>query len=162
MQKIIPCLWFDKNAEEAVNFYLSIFPDAEICQTSHYGNVGQDQHGMPAGTVMTIEFKLNGQRFTALNGGPVFQFNAAISLQVYCKTQEEIDYYWDHLGKDGDESAQVCGWLKDKYGLSWQIVPEILNEWIQDRDRSKSDRVMAALLKMKKLDLSALEKAWKE
>ncbi|KTC75940.1 DNA binding protein [Legionella birminghamensis] len=161
MQKIVPCLWFDKNAEEAVNFYLQIFRGSKIVQVSHYGEVGQEQHGMPAGTVMTIEFELNGQRFTALNGGPIFKFNEAVSLQIYCKTQEEIDYYWQHLGEDGDKSAQQCGWLKDKFGFSWQIVPEILNEWMQDKDRAKANRVMQALLQMKKLDLNALEKAWK-
>jgi predicted 3-demethylubiquinone-9 3-methyltransferase (glyoxalase superfamily) len=161
-QKITPCLWFDSNAEEAVNFYTSIFKNSRIGKISRYGEAGYEIHGKPAGTVLTVEFELNGQAFTALNGGPMFKFNEAISLQVSCESQEEVDYYWEKLSEGGDENAQVCGWLKDKYGLSWQIVPTVLGEMLQDKDTEKSGRVMEALLKMKKLDIEILKEAYNQ
>src|SRR5574341_1281654 len=156
MQKITPCLWFDNNAEEAVNFYTSIFKNSKIGKISRYGEAGYEIHGKPAGTVMTIEFELNGQVFTALNGGPIFKFNEAISFQVNCETQEEVDYYWEKLSEDGDEKAQQCGWLKDRYGVSWQVVPRVLLEMINDPDHEKSQRAMAAMLRMKKIDIGEL------
>ncbi|HEY2986285.1 MAG TPA: VOC family protein, partial [Candidatus Binatia bacterium] len=146
MQKITPCLWFDSNAEEAVNFYTAIFKNSKIGNISRYGEAGYEIHGKPAGTVLTIEFELNGQAFTALNGGPMFKFNEAVSFQVGCESQEEVDYYWEKLSAGGDKKAQQCGWLKDKYGLSWQIVPAILGQMLQDKDAKKSERVMKALL----------------
>ena len=162
MQKITPCLWFDSNAEEAVNFYTSIFKNSKIGNISRYGEAGYEIHGKPAGTVLTMEFELNGQAFTALNGGPMFKFNEAISFQVNCESQEEVDYYWGKLSEGGDEKAQVCGWLKDKYGLSWQIVPTVLGEMLQDKDAEKSGRVMEALLKMKKIDIRTLKEAYEQ
>lgn len=162
MQKITPCLWFDSNAEEAANFYISIFKNSKIGKISRYGKEGYEIHGKPEGTVLTVEFELNGQTFTALNGGPVFRFNEAISFQVQCKSQNEVDYYWQKLSKGGDEKAQQCGWLKDKYGVSWQIVPTVLGEMLQDKDPKKSGKVMNALLQMKKIDIRTLEKAYEE
>jgi len=162
MQKITPCLWFDSNAEEAVNFYTSIFKNPKIGNISRYGEAGYEFHGKPAGTVLTMEFELNGQAFTALNGGPTFKFNEAISFQVSCESQEEIDYYWGKLSEGGDEKAQQCGWLKDKYGVSWQIVPTVLGEMLQDKDAEKSERVMSALLQMKKLDIKTLKQAYQK
>jgi predicted 3-demethylubiquinone-9 3-methyltransferase (glyoxalase superfamily) len=159
MQKITPCLWFDSNAEEAVNFYTSVFKNSKIGNISRYGEAGHEIHGKPAGTVLTIEFELDGQAFTALNGGPMFKFNEAVSFQVGCESQEEIDYYWDKLSADGDNKAQQCGWLKDKYGLSWQIVPNVLSAMLLDKDAKKSERVMKALLQMKKLDIETLKQA---
>jgi predicted 3-demethylubiquinone-9 3-methyltransferase (glyoxalase superfamily) len=160
MQKITPCLWFDSNAEEAVNFYTSIFKNSKIGKISRwYGEAGYEIHGRPAGTVLTIEFELDGQTFTALNGGPTFKFNEAISFQVSCEKQEEVDYYWEKLSEGGDEKAQQCGWLKDKFGLSWQIVPTALGKMLADNDTNKTDRVMTALLKMKKVDIETLEHA---
>jgi predicted 3-demethylubiquinone-9 3-methyltransferase (glyoxalase superfamily) len=160
MKKITPCLWFDSNAEEAANFYTSIFKNSKIGKISRYGKEGYEIHGKPAGTVLTVEFELNGQTFTALNGGPVFKFNEAISFQVNCESQSELDYYWDKLSQGGDEKAQQCGWLKDKYGVSWQIVPVVLAEMMQDKNAEKSERVMKALLQMKKLDIKTLEQAY--
>ena len=160
MQEITPCLWFDSNAEEAVNFYTSVFKKSKIGKISRYGEEGYEIHGKPAGTVLTVEFELNGQSFTALNGGPVFKFNEAISFQVSCKSQKEVDYYWEKLSTGGDEKAQQCGWLKDKYGLSWQIVPTVLGEMLQDKVTKKSERVMKALLQMKKLDIKKLKQAY--
>jgi len=159
MQTITPCLWFDSEAEEAAKFYTSIFKNSKIGKISRYGKEGFEFHGKPAGTAMTVEFEINGQAFTALNGGPVFKFNEAISLQVYCDTQEELDLYWAKLSEGGDEKAQQCGWLKDKYGLSWQIVPSILPKLMTDADAAKSQRVMKALLQMKKLDINRLQQA---
>jgi predicted 3-demethylubiquinone-9 3-methyltransferase (glyoxalase superfamily) len=155
-------LWFDRNAEEAVNFYTSIFKNSKIGKVARYTEAGYEIHRMPAGTVLTIEFELHGQSFTALNGGPVFKFNEAVSFQVNCDSQEELDYYWAKLSAGGDPSSQQCGWLKDKFGLSWQIVPTILGELLHGKDAKKSDRVMAALLKMKKLDINALKQAANE
>lgn len=160
MQKITPCLWFDSNAEEAVKFYTSIFKKSKIRKIARYGEEGYEIHRRPAGTVMTIEFDLNGQTFTALNGGPVFKFNEAISFQVSCKSQRELDYYWGKLSKGGDARAQQCGWLKDKYGVSWQIVPAVLGEMLKGKDAEVSGRVMKALLRMKKLDIKKLKQAY--
>lgn len=162
MQKITPCLWFDSNAEEAVKFYASVFKNSKIGKISRYGKEGFEIHGKPAGTVLTVEFKLNGQTFTALNAGPEFKFNEAISLQVHCKSQKEVDYYWEKLFQGGDKNAQQCGWLKDKYGLSWQIVPTVVSKMLLDKDVRRSDRVMKALLQMKKIDIGALQRAYEE
>jgi predicted 3-demethylubiquinone-9 3-methyltransferase (glyoxalase superfamily) len=159
IQKITPCLWFDDQAEEAAKFYTSIFHNSKLGAINYYCEAGQDVHGKPAGTVMTIAFELDGQRFTALNGGPIFKFNEAISLQVNCETQEEVDSYWQKLSEGGDEKAQQCGWLKDKYGVSWQIVPRVLTEMLGDADTGKSQKVMTAMLKMKKINISELKQA---
>ena len=159
MQRITTNLWFDKEAEEAAKYYTSIFKNSKIGRISHYGKEGFEIHGGKEGTVLTIEFELDGQTFLALNGGPLFKFNEAVSLIVNCDTQEEVDYYWEKLGKGGDPKSQQCGWLKDKYGLSWQVVPTILAKLISDGDEKKADRVMKALLQMKKLDVKEFEKA---
>lgn len=160
MQKISPCLWFDDQGEEAAKFYTSIFKDSKIGDVTRYGKEGYEIHGREEGTVMTVEFEIEGQKFLALNGGPTFKFNEAISFQVYCETQEEVDYYWEKLSEGGDEKAQQCGWLKDKYGVSWQIVPTILIKMLKDKDSEKSQRVMKAMLQMHKLDISTLKKAY--
>ena len=162
MQKISPCLWFDDQGEEAAKFYTSIFKDSKIGDVTRYGKEGYEIHGREEGTVMTVEFEIEGQKFLALNGGPIFKFNEAISFQVYCETQEEVDYYWEKLSEGGDEKAQQCGWLKDKYGVSWQIVPTILIKMLKDKDSEKSQRVMKAMLQMHKLDISTLKKAYDE
>ena len=161
LQKITPCLWFDGQAEEAATYYTGIFPNSKITSLTRYGEAGQEIHGQAAGTVLTAAFELDGQPFTALNGGPQFKFNEAISFQVGCETQDEIDYFWGKLSEGGDPNAQVCGWVKDKYGVSWQIVPNAVAEMLADPDTVKSQRVMAALLKMKKLDLAQLQRAYK-
>lgn len=148
-QKIIPCLWFGNQAEEAANFYTSIFKNSKIESISRYGKEGFEIHGQKEGTVLTAGFQINVQSFTALNGGPVFKFNEAILFQVFCETQEEIDYFWDKLSKDGEESRY--GWLKDKFGLSWQIVPTILPKLMTHP--TKVERVIEAILQMKKLDI---------
>jgi len=153
--QITPCLWFDNQAEEAANFYTSIFKDSKIENISRYGKEGHEIHGQIEGSVMSVSFRINGQPFTALNGGPIFKFNEAISLQVYCETQEEIDYFWSKL-TDGGQEVQ-CGWLKDKYGLSWQIIPTILSQLMSDPARA--DRVTRAFLQMKKLDIEILKQA---
>lgn len=160
IQKITPCLWFDNQAEEAANFYTSVFKNSRIGKISRYGKEGFEIHGRPEGSVMTVEFEIEGQAFTALNGGPVFKFNEAVSFQVNCETQEEVDYYWKKLSGGGDEQAQQCGWLKDKYGLSWQIVPTVLGKMLNDPDPVKSERVMKAMLQMKKLDIGTLKQAY--
>jgi predicted 3-demethylubiquinone-9 3-methyltransferase (glyoxalase superfamily) len=152
-------LWFDHNAEEAVAFYTSIFRNSKITKTTRFGEAGREIHGMAPGTVLAIEFELDGQSFTALNGGPLFKFNEAVSLQVHCQTQQELDSYWKKLTEGGDPNAQQCGWLKDKFGLSWQVVPAVLSELLSDRDPAKAYRVMTALLQMKKLDIAALQRA---
>ena len=162
MQKISPCLWFDDKGEEAAKFYISIFKDSKIGDVTRYGKEGYEIHGKEEGTVMTVEFEIEGQKFLGLNGGPIFKFNEAISFQVYCETQEEVDYYWEKLSEGGDEKAQICGWLKDKYGVSWQIVPIILIKMLKDKDSEKSQRVMKAMLQMHKLDISTLKKAYEE
>ncbi len=159
MQKITPCLWFDDNAEEAAKFYTSIFKNSKITTVSRYGEAGREIHGKPPGSVMTVAFELNGQSFTALNGGPMFQFTEAISFQVDCEDQKEVDYYWERLGNGGDEQAQQCGWLKDKFGVSWQIVPRVLLQLINDPDSGRSQRAMTAMLQMKKIDIEKLKQA---
>jgi predicted 3-demethylubiquinone-9 3-methyltransferase (glyoxalase superfamily) len=153
MQKITPFLWFDANAEEAVNFYTSIFKSSKIKDTSRYGDSGPG----PKGSVMVMTFELDGQEFMALNGGPTFKFTEAISLVVNCKNQEEVDHYWEKLS-EGGQTVQ-CGWLKDKFGLSWQIVPTILGELMQGKDPQKRERVMKAMMQMVKLDVDGLERA---
>lgn len=160
LQKIIPNLWFDGQAEEAANYYVSIFKNSSLGRISRYGKEGIEIHKKPEGSVLTIEFQLEGQSFMALNGGPEFTFNEAISFVIDCNTQEEIDYYWNKLIQGGDEKAQICGWLKDKFGVSWQVVPIQLNEMLVDPDPQKSARVMSEIFKMKKLDLSILQKAY--
>jgi predicted 3-demethylubiquinone-9 3-methyltransferase (glyoxalase superfamily) len=160
IQKITPCLWFDEQAEEAARFYTSIFKNSRIVSMTRYGEAGHEVHGRPAGTVMTVAFELDGHAFTALNGGPLFKFNEAISFQVSCETQEELDYYWEKLSAGGDKQAQQCGWLKDKYGVSWQVFPTVLLEMINDADAEKSQRVMKAMLQMKKMDIETLKRAY--
>jgi predicted 3-demethylubiquinone-9 3-methyltransferase (glyoxalase superfamily) len=162
MQKISPCLWFDDNAEEAVNFYTSIFKNAQVGNVTRYGKEGYEIHKKKEGSVMTIDFEIEGQKFLALNGGPIFKFNEAISFQIFCDTQEEIDYYWNKLGEGGDKNAQVCGWLKDKYGVSWQVVPVTMIKMLQDKDSKKTERVMKAMLQMSKLEIDTLTKAYQE
>ena len=159
-QRISPCLWFDDQAEEAVRFYSTIFKNARVLKIARYGKAGYEIHKKPEGSVMTIAFELDGQEFTALNGGPVFKFNEAISLQVFCETQEEIDYYWKKLSEGGDEKAQQCGWLKDRFGVSWQVVPTILPELVSDPTSAKSQRAMQAMLKMKKIVIGDLKRAY--
>src|SRR5215468_1285713 len=160
IQRITPCLWFDDQAEAAAAFYTAIFADSRITQVSRYGEAGKEVHGRPPGSVMVVAFELDGQGFTALNGGPLFTFNEAISLQVRCDTQDEVDHYWQRLSAGGDERAQQCGWLKDRYGVSWQIVPVALFEMISGPHKEKSGRAMRAMLQMKKLDLPALHRAY--
>jgi predicted 3-demethylubiquinone-9 3-methyltransferase (glyoxalase superfamily) len=160
IQKITPCLWFDDQAEEAAKFYTAIFKNSKIISITRYGEAGHEVHGRPAGTVMVVAFELDGQTFTALNGGPMFKFNEAISFQVNCKTQEEVDYYWEQLSEGGDKKAQQCGWLKDRYGASWQVVPTVLPEMLNDSDYERSQRVMKAMLRMKKIDIAELERAY--
>ncbi|HEV8292668.1 MAG TPA: VOC family protein [Tepidisphaeraceae bacterium] len=155
--KIVPCLWFDNEAEAAAKFYTSIFKGSKIVKTNHYTEAGREVHGRPPGSVMTVEFELAGQTFTALNGGPMFKFNEAISFQVMCDTQDEVDYFWSKLSAGGEEGP--CGWLKDKFGVSWQIVPTIMADLFSDADPKKAGRAMQAMLKMKKLDIAALKKA---
>ena len=157
MQKITTFLWFDSQAEEAANFYCGIFKNSRIASISRYGEAGKEQHQRPPGSVMLVAFELEGQSFSALNGGPIFKFNEAISLQIFSKTQEELDYYWSKLSQGGDQRAQQCGWLKDKYGVSWQVVPTVLQELMSDRETS--ERAMEAILQMKKIDIAALEQA---
>lgn len=158
MQKITPCLWFDDQAEEAAKFYTSIFEDSRILKISYYGEAGHEVHGRPAGSVMTVEFELNGQRFTALNGGPHFKFTEAISLEVNCRDQEEVDRFWERLSEGGEPGP--CGWLKDRFGLSWQVVPTVLAELLTSDDTEKAGRAMVAMLKMKKIDIATLEQAY--
>jgi predicted 3-demethylubiquinone-9 3-methyltransferase (glyoxalase superfamily) len=160
-QQISPCLWFDDQAEEAAKYYTGIFKNSRITHTTHYGEAGREIHGRPPGSVLTVEFELNGLPFTALNGGPVFKFNEALSLQIDCETQEEIDYYWEKLGAGGDKNAQQCGWLKDKYGVSWQVFPFTLNrELLGDPNDPKSQRAFAAMMEMKKIDIAGLKRAY--
>ena len=153
MQKITPCLWFDTEGEDAARFYTSMFPNSKIRHVARYGSAGP----RPEGTVMTVSFELDGQEFVALNGGPDFTFNEAISFQVDCKDQEEVDRFWSKLSEGGEEGP--CGWLKDRFGLSWQIVPTVLPELLSDPDREKSQRVMQAMLNMKKIEIDGLERA---
>ncbi|MGN6393545.1 MAG: VOC family protein, partial [Gemmatimonadales bacterium] len=159
VQTISPCLWFDDQAEEAAQFYTGVFRNSKMGRIARYGSAGQEVHGRKPGSAMTVEFELEGQSFTALNGGPHFRFTEAISFQIFCETQQEVDYYWDKLTAGGDLKAQQCGWLKDKFGLSWQVVPTAMATLMSDPDRAKAGRVMNALLKMKKLDIAELERA---
>jgi predicted 3-demethylubiquinone-9 3-methyltransferase (glyoxalase superfamily) len=160
VQKITSNLWFAYEAEEAVNFYISVFRNGRIVRAAHYGKAGREIHKMPEGTIMTIEFELEGQCFVALNGGPVFKFNEAVSFIINCENQEEVDYYWQKLSEGGDKNAQQCGWLKDKYGLSWQVVPAILPDMFVDGEHERTERVMSAMLQMKKIDIAELQKAY--
>lgn len=159
MPRIRPHLWFDDRAEEAARFYTSIFPNSRIGDADRYGDAGADVSGQPEGSVMTVEFELDGQPFLALNGGPHFTFDEAISFVVDCRDQREVDHYWDRLGEGGDPKAQKCGWLKDRFGVSWQIVPTALHELLSDPDPVAAERVVRAMLQMKKLDVAALEAA---
>jgi predicted 3-demethylubiquinone-9 3-methyltransferase (glyoxalase superfamily) len=160
MTKITPFLWFANQAEEAAKYYVSIFRNSKIINTNRYGKEGFEIHKMPEGTVMSIDFDLDGQQFTALNGGPVFQINEAISFQVFCETQEENNYFWKKLTTGGDEKAQQCGWLKDKFGVSWQIVPIQLGKYINGPDKTKSQRAMKAMLQMKQIDINKIKDAY--
>jgi predicted 3-demethylubiquinone-9 3-methyltransferase (glyoxalase superfamily) len=157
VRKITPCLWFDDDAEQAARFYASIFKRSKIGRITRYGKEGYAIHGRKAGTVMTVTFRLDGQAFMALNGGPVFTFNEAVSFIVHCRTQREVDYYWARLSRGGKKG--VCGWLKDKYGVSWQIVPTVLDRMLRHKTTARSERVMKALLRMRKLDINALRSA---
>jgi predicted 3-demethylubiquinone-9 3-methyltransferase (glyoxalase superfamily) len=153
MQKITPFLWFDNNAEEAANFYVSVFKDSKMLNVSRYGDAGPG----PKGTVMVAEFQIEGQEFVALNGGPRFKFTEAVSFVVNCETQEEVNYFWEKLSDGGEKSR--CGWLKDKFGLGWQVVPTVLNELLADKDQQKADRVMKAMLQMDRIDIEPLQRA---
>ena len=157
MKKIVPCLWFDTEGEAAAQLYTSVFPNSKILDVARYGEAGP----RPAGTVMTVSFELNGQEFLALNGGPDFKFNEAVSFQVICKDQKEVDYYWERLKEGGDSNAQQCGWLKDKFGLSWQVVPTVLIDMLSGKTSGKSERAMNAMMQMKKLDIAELERAYR-
>jgi len=156
-KKITPCLWFDTQAEEAAKFYASVFKNSTVGKISRYGKEGFEVHGKKAGTVMTVEFELEGQKFLALNGGPHFKFNEAVSFQVHCETQQEIDHFWSELAKDGEEGR--CGWLKDKFGLSWQVFPKALPEMLMDGNSETAQRVMRSMLQMRKIDIAALKRA---
>jgi predicted 3-demethylubiquinone-9 3-methyltransferase (glyoxalase superfamily) len=159
-QRITPFLWFDDQAEEAARFYTGIFSNSRITNITRYSDAGRETHGRPAGSVMVVAFELDGQPFAALNGGPVFRFNEAVSLVVNCETQDEVDYYAEKLTAGGDPEAQQCGWLKDKYGVSWQIVPTIVPELLADPESDRTRRAMLAIMKMKKLDIAALQRAY--
>lgn len=161
IQRIAPCLWFDNQAEQAAKFYVGIFKKSKITAITRYSSAGLEIHGRPEGSIMTVAFTLDGQAFTALNGGPLFKFNEAISLQVYCDTQKEIDYYSERLGEGGDPKAQQCGWLKDKFGVPWQVVPKGMEKMLKDHKSAKARRAMAAVMEMKKFDIAALERAAK-
>ncbi len=158
MQKISLCLWFDSQGEEAARFYTSIFKDSKVGHVTRYDEAAAKAAGRPQGSVMTVDFELDGQRYMALNGGPLFKFTEAISLVVNCETQKEVDHFWERLSAGGQEVQ--CGWLKDRFGVSWQIVPTILPEMLQDKDPEKAKRVMAAMLKMKKIDIDGLKQAY--
>lgn len=161
VNSISPCLWFDDQAEEAAGFYTSIFPDSRIVRVAHYPDAGKEKHGKPPGSAMFVDFELAGQHFGALNGGPQFKFSPAVSLQVHCETQEEIDHYWNHLSDGGAPEAQQCGWLADRFGLSWQIVPAEMGSFFGDGDADRAARVMKEVMSMKKFDLAALQRAAK-
>lgn len=161
MQKITPFLWFNDNAEEAINFYTSIFKDAKIGKVARYDKAGAQASGRPEGSIMTATFQLFGQEFIALNGGPHFKFNEAVSFVVNCENQEEVDYYWNQLTSGGGQES-MCGWLKDKFGLAWQIVPTVLPKLLTQKDPEKSKRVMQAMLQMKKIDIVVLKRAAEE
>ena len=160
MQKITPHLWFEDNAEEAAKFYTSLFKNSRVLDITHYGESAAEVSGRPKETVMTVNFELEGQQFMALNGGPIFKFSPAISFLISCETQQEVDSLWEKLSEGGEQ--EQCGWLKDKFGVSWQIVPNILGKMIHDKDANKSERVIKAMLQMKKLDIQGLRKAYEE
>jgi predicted 3-demethylubiquinone-9 3-methyltransferase (glyoxalase superfamily) len=160
VKPITPCLWFDDQAEEAAKHYTSIFENSRITDIARYGKASHEQFRKNEGKVMTVAFTLEGQPFTALNGGPMFKFSEAVSLQVHCRTQEEVDHYWDRLSAGGDPKAQQCGWLKDKFGLSWQVIPQVLIEMIMAPDAAKAQRATQAMLGMKKFDIAELERAF--
>jgi predicted 3-demethylubiquinone-9 3-methyltransferase (glyoxalase superfamily) len=157
-RKFTPCLWFDDRAEEAANFYASIFKNSKVRHVARYGEAGAAASGQPKGSVMTVSFQLDGQDFLAMNGGPIFKFTPAVSFMVNCETQKELDEMWEKLSEGGEKNQ--CGWLQDKFGLSWQIVPSVLGEFMQDNDAERTNSVMAALMKMDKIDIGALEKAY--
>ena len=158
-QKITPCLVFDGQAEQAARFYVSVFKNSKITRMTHYSEAGQEIHGQQPGSVLTVEFELDGQPFIGLNG-PQFKFSEAISFTILCDTQQEVDHYWNNLKEGGDEQAQQCGWLKDKFGVSWQVTPRVVFEMLSSPDAAKSQRFMAALMQMKKLDIAALQRAY--
>jgi predicted 3-demethylubiquinone-9 3-methyltransferase (glyoxalase superfamily) len=158
-QKITPCLWFDSQAEDAANFYTSIFKNSKIKRTVRYSKAGKDVHGGSPGSVMTVEFELDGLTFIAINGGPIFKFTEAVSFQIPCETQEEIDYYWSRLTADGGQEGP-CGWLKDKFGLSWQVVPAALADMLMDHNSERAERVTTAFLQMQKFDIAKLKRAF--
>lgn len=159
MNKIIPCLWFDTEGEAAARFYTSIFKNSKIGAMTYYGKEGFEHHRKPEGSVMTVEFEINGQSFTALNGGPLFKFNEAISFQVDCKDQAEVDYFWEKLSEGGEKGP--CGWLKDKFGVSWQIIPSILTKYMTEGDPARKSRVLNAMFQMSKIEIAELERAYK-
>jgi predicted 3-demethylubiquinone-9 3-methyltransferase (glyoxalase superfamily) len=160
LSQITPCLWFDGQADEAAKFYTSFFKDGKITRTQYYGEAGKEIHGQEPGSVLTVEFELNGQNFVAMNGGPLFKFNEAISFQIECEDQEELNHYWQKLSDGGDPAKQQCGWLGDKYGVSWQVVPKVLGGMLSDPDTAKSQRAFAAMMGMKKIDIAALKTAY--
>jgi predicted 3-demethylubiquinone-9 3-methyltransferase (glyoxalase superfamily) len=161
IRPITPCVWFDSQAEEAAQYYVEVFPHSRITNVMRYTDVGSEIHGQPEGKVMAVEFELDGQPFTALNGGPLFKLTEAVSFQVYCRTQDEVDFYWERLGEGGAPEAKQCGWLKDRFGLSWQVVPAVLLEMLNDPDPAKGKRVMAVMLQQEKMDIAALEQAYR-
>lgn len=160
LKNITPCLWFDNQAEEAAKFYCGIFPNAKITDTTHYSDAGKEIHGMPAGTVLTVELDLDGHPFTVMNGGPLFKFSEAISFQVNCETQADVDYFWTRLLEGMPADSGQCGWLKDKFGVSWQVVPTMLPQVLFGPDKDGRARAMQAMLKMKKLDIAKLQEAY--
>ncbi|MQA00204.1 MAG: VOC family protein [Dehalococcoidia bacterium] len=160
MTRIRPNLWFDTQAEDAARFYTDVFKDSRMGAITHYPEAGQEAHGKPPGSVMTVEFELNGHPFLGLNGGPQFTFNESVSMEIECADQAELDYYWDALSEGGDPAAQQCGWLKDRFGLSWQVVPRALADMVNDPDEVKAARAFEAMLSMKKLDIAALQRAF--
>lgn len=160
MNRISPCLWFADQAEQAAAFYTSVFENGRILKTTQYGQAGFEVHGRPPGSVMTVDFEIAGMTITALNGGPMFTFNEAVSLQILCQTQEEIDYYWEKLTAGGDPKAQQCGWLKDRFGLVWQVVPAGMDDMFRDGTSEAAGRVMTAMLTMKKLDIATLQRGF--
>jgi predicted 3-demethylubiquinone-9 3-methyltransferase (glyoxalase superfamily) len=159
-QRITNCLWFDTEAEAAAKFYTSVFRNSKITATTRYSAAGQEIHGKKPGSVMTVAFELDGQSFVGLNGGPIFKFSEAVSFQINCESQDEIDYYWEKLGAGGDPAAQVCGWLKDKFGLSWQVVPRMMDDLFKDEKSEGAQRAMNAMLKMKKIEIAELRRAY--
>jgi len=159
IQGITACLWFDTQAEEAARFYTSVFPNSKVGSITRYGEAGREFHGREPGTALTVGFELDGHQFTALNGGPQFKFNEAISFQVMCETQADVDYFWEKLSAGGDPKAQQCAWLKDRFGVSWQIVPTVLMQLLSDPDAGRAGRAMQAMMGMKKIDIEGLRKA---